>query len=530
MMPTIILNSHERCRQTGLTSTSIPNPLTRLSEREMIRKQTKYHEVLSVVQFFGKKILNLLSDSPLMMLVADNEGHIISIFGDQPIRETLEKLGITEGIQLSEQEMGTNVVHLALSHKQPMQVVGQEHYHEYLHQSACYCVPFQLRFMNNLSGAIALMTAAEYHNPYNLPLLTSMVDSMERELLLRKQSRQQAIINELMINTVNNGVIITDPKGNIIEFNQFAEKITNRSREQVIGNTIFAFEQFGNLLYDVLKFKKRFTDVELIFTNSLEERTICLFDAMPIYNDQQILIGAYCQFRDITERSELEKQIFNAEKYSAVGKLAAGIAHEIRNPLTSVIGFIQLLRTRKQGDPDYEYIDLIYAELETMKRLITEFVLMAKPGSPERRLCDIEALIKDTVHFMESQAHLRNCVIHYDAPNENIHLNVDPSQLKQVFINLIQNAMEAMPAGGKVTISTKIDHLRKELVISVSDEGIGIASDQERDVLTPFFTTKEEGLGLGLSTCVRIVENHKGKITFTSEIGGGTTFFIQSPL
>lgn len=526
MKSTIILQSHERCRQLGFDAGSNPVPGNGLSAKEFAEKQTQYSEVLSVVRFFSNKILKLLEGTPIMMMVADEECNIISLFGDQPIHETLDKLGIKEGIQLNEQEMGTNAVYLALTHKMPLHVIGKEHYHEVLHQSSCYSVPFKLKFMNNLSGAIAMMTAAEYHNPFTLPLLTSMVESMEREL----QSRQQAIINGLMINSVNNGVIIADPQGKIIEFNKVAEKVTNHVRDHVIGSTIFAFEQFGNYLYEVLNNNKRFTDIELIFSNSHEERFVCLFDAMPIYNEQEVLIGAYCQLRDITERCDLEKQIINSEKYSAIGKLAAGIAHEIRNPLTSVMGFIQLLRTRKRNDPDLEYLHLIYSELETMKRLVTEFVLMAKPGSPERRLCDIDALIRETILLMESQALLRNCKLEYSDYGEILQLNIDPSQIKQVLINLIQNAIEAMPSGGKVTVAASVEPVRKQFIINVSDEGIGISNDQLRDVLTPFFTTKEEGLGLGLSTCVRIIENHKGIISFTSKPGSGTTFMIMLPL
>ncbi|AEI41025.1 ATP-binding protein [Paenibacillus mucilaginosus] len=524
----IISESKRRCIEQGMKPDQIPVPVTTLSPLELKRSQNKYHTIISVVDFFGQKLVKMLDGPPIMILIADHEGYVLSLFGDENIRQMMNKLGIVEGMQFSEKEMGTNVVHMALLHNRSIQLVGPQHFHEVLWQTACYCVPFHFKKINNLSGTIAIMTATQYHSPFILPLLTSMVDSMERELLLRQASRDQTIINDLMINTMNNGVIITDDKGNIQEFNSFAEKITNRDRESVIGNPIFAFEQFGNYIYNVLKNKQRFQDIELTFTNSLDHRTICLFDAMPIFGDRGNLIGSYAQFRDITERYDLEKQIITSEKFSAIGKLAAGLAHEIRNPLTSVMGFIYLLRERAKTESESGYLDLIYSELETMKQLVSDFVMMAKPGSPDRKDVVIEDLLRDTVRFMESQAKLTSSTITDYILTDETSMRIDPIQIKQVLINLIQNALEAMPDGGEVKIESRLVN-PNSYQITISDEGIGMTDDEMREVMNPFFTTKEAGLGLGLSTCYRIIENHKGKLSFTSQKGRGTKFTIILP-
>lgn len=525
----MIKESKARCISYGLRSADLPVSLTKLSSWELKKRQNKYYEVLSVVEHLGQKVIHLLSGTPVMILVSDHQGHIISLFGDLSIKETLNRLGMVEGIQLNEREMGTNVVQLALLHKKPVQVIGPEHFHEVLHQSACYCAPFSFHGINPLEGSIALMTTIDLHNPFNLPLLANMVDSMERELLLRQHSRHQTIINDLMINTMKNGIMITDARGNVIDFNQFAQKITNRNRESVIGNPVFDFEQFGNYIYEVLKNKKRFEDIELIFTNSLEHRTICLFDAMPIFNDKGVLLGAYAQFRDITERCELEKQIMISEKYSAIGKLGAGLAHELRNPLTSVMGFIHLMRERCKAESELVQLNLISAELETMKSLISDFVLMAKPASPEMRSCIIEDLIRDTMRFMDSQAILKNCFILDQLNTYDTVLQIDPVQIKQVLINLIQNALDAMPYGGSVSIRTKIDKDENKILILVKDEGLGITEELKSEIMNPFFSTKDSGLGLGLSICYRIIENHKGQLTFISQVGKGTTFTVALP-
>lgn len=529
-MERIINESKANCRSYGLKPEDLPLPFSKLTEWELTRRQIRYHEILSVVDLLSEKVLHLLSGTPVMILVSDDQGYIISLFGDPSIKKTLQQLGMVEGIQLNEKEMGTNVVHLALTHGHPVQVIGPGHYHQALFQSACYCAPFEFKESSPLTGSIALMTTTNFHNPFTLPLLANMVDSMERELLLRQRSRHQTIISDLMINTMKNGVIITDAMGNVIDFNQFAEQITNRTRESVIGNPVFAFEQFGNYIYEVLRNHKRFEDIELTFTISLEDRIICLFDAMPIFNDQRMLLGAYAQFRDITERHKLEKQIVLSEKYSVIGKLGAGLAHEIRNPLTSVMGFIYLMREQCKNEKDLNHLNLIYAELQSMNKLLSDFVLMARPASPVTRSCIIEGLIRDTVQFMEHQAILRNCLIEDRPGTAGTMLLIDAGQIKQVLINLIQNALEAMPDGGTVTIETKLERALGIFSIRIRDTGMGMTEAQMKEVMNPFFTTKDSGLGLGLSTCYRIIENHKGKLTFTSQVGAGTTFTVSLPL
>jgi two-component system, sporulation sensor kinase E len=525
-----IKKSRERCSTMGLNSSDIPIPLTKLTPIELKQNQIKYNEVISVVQYFGEKVQNLLSGTPILILISDHRGFVTHLFGDQIIKEMMVQLGIDEGIQLKEEDMGTNVVNLALENNAPLQIIGNEHFHEVLSSSACYCVPFQFQGLNNLSGAIALMTATQFHSPFTLPLLANMIDSMDRELILRQHSRHQAIIKDIMINTMNNGVIITDSQGIVLEINQSAESLTNRSRDSIIGAPVYAFEQIGNYIYEVLKNKKRFQDVELIFTNSLSKRSTFLFDAMPIFNDQRMLIGGYAQFRDITERCELEKQILTAEKFSAIGKLGAGLAHEIRNPLTAVMGFFYLFRERSKSEYDLTFLNLIYSELKTMEQLITDFVLMAKPSSPDKKPFIIEDLIHHTIRFMDSQAILNNCQLDNRVSSDNTSLYIDSIQIKQVLVNLIQNAIESMPYGGTVTLTSHIEASGGLYFIHVADNGVGMTDDEMNEVLNPFFTTKEAGLGLGLSLCYRIIENHKGKLTFTSQKGFGTTFTIELPI
>ncbi len=193
-----ILESKKRCKELGLDPDKPRIPQNVMSKLDLCRRKDVYEEVLDVVRFFSNKMIKSLEGTPILITITDENGYLLEVLGDDTIRETMSKLGIKPGIQFLEEEMGTNVVSLTIKQNKPIQLIGNNHFHKYLHECACYGVPFHYSDEGNLLGSICIMTAVILHNPFFLMTLTMVVDAIERELLLRKQNRQISKQQELL--------------------------------------------------------------------------------------------------------------------------------------------------------------------------------------------------------------------------------------------------------------------------------------------------------------------------------------------
>lgn len=242
---------------------------------------------------------------------------------------------------------------------------------------------------------------------------------------------------------------------------------------------------------------------------------------------------------------EMEEQVRRADRLAAIGRIAAGMAHEIRNPLASISGSIQLLKEDLQLDGSYQKLmDIVLTETERLDRIITDFLTYARPVPPQLQPCNLNNLIKETIILIRNSPYYSPPIaIELSLTEKEAAILIDPHQIKQVLWNLSINALQAMPSGGILRLSTRwledagryhekrwskgLNSPVAEIV--VADTGIGIPSQDRPRIFDPFFTTKDYGYGLGLAIVYRIIEEHKGYIEVESKEGKGTSFHILLP-
>ncbi|MDI2587579.1 EAL domain-containing protein [Psychrobacillus sp. NEAU-3TGS] len=305
--PYYITESNRMCIEAGMDPYEVSRPKTFLSKSEFEKKRKSYSEILSVVSFFSNKLLDSLKGTPILVVVSDAAGYLLEIEGDETIKSTIEQFGIVLGSLFIQEDTGTNVISLSLQQKHPISLIGEQHYHTFLHGIACYGTAFHYTDDNDLLGSVSIMMPIEFQNPLFLTMLSQAVDSIERELLLRKQNKKLNIMNQIMLSRTRNGIVITDENGITTEFNSFAEKISNNSRDSVMGRNIQESHLTGNYFKEVLEQEKIIENEELKFRDKEGNLIVCLFDAQPIYEEDK-MIGAFGQFRDISDRYLLQEK------------------------------------------------------------------------------------------------------------------------------------------------------------------------------------------------------------------------------
>lgn len=305
--PQYITDANEMCAAAGMDPGEVSPPIHFLNDKDFKKKKKSYSEILSVVSFFSHKLLDSLKGTPILVVVSDADGYLLAIEGDETIKSTSDQFGIQLGAQFTLEDTGTNVVSLSLQEMNPISIIGEQHYHQSLHEIACYGTGFRNTEENDLLGSVSLMMPIWFQNPLYLSMLGQVIDSIERELLLRKQNRKLNIMNQIMLKRTRNAIVITDEKGITTEFNDIAEKLSNNSRESVIGKHIFESPLTGEYFKKVINEEKIINNEEIKFTNFQGNQVVCLFDAQPIYEGEK-MVGAFGQFRDITNRYHLQEK------------------------------------------------------------------------------------------------------------------------------------------------------------------------------------------------------------------------------
>ena len=242
-----------------------------------------------------------------------------------------------------------------------------------------------------------------------------------------------------------------------------------------------------------------------------------------LFGKKQVVLSIV---RYIADRKCMEQQLIRSEKLAVVGELAAGVAHEIRNPLTAIKGFLQLLKEKERNE---QYALVVLEEVERINQIVTDFLLLAKPQDIKLAPIDLHHTLITVHELLRTQCLISNVQIYYQGHADKWIINGNEDHLIQVMINLLNNAIEAMPNGGmiQVNILSLEDNMIK---IQIEDQGIGMTQERINKLGEPFFTTKEKGTGLGLTVSKRIVEAHQGQLLFSSKEGKGTTVDILLPI
>ncbi|RXT05650.1 PAS domain S-box protein [Ammoniphilus sp. CFH 90114] len=346
-----------------------------------------------------------------------------------------------------------------------------------------------------------------------------------------KQKTQQL---EFLIDHNVDPILIFSLQGNVIRVNKAFEETFGWSKVEILSLGLYQLPIVPTeYLHEVRECEAEVRRGKQII--GLETRRLrkdgqilnVMLYISPIEDAKGNLNGWSVTLRDITAWKRSQELLQNTEKLSVAGQLAAGIAHEIRNPITAIKGFVQLMRSG-YGEKK-EYFDIMSSEIERIEHILSELLILAKPQVSRFESKDIRSLIAQVITLLDTQAILKNVEIVTEVHSEFTHLPCDENQLKQVFINFIKNAIEAMPTGGKLLIQIQSTN-REILFIRFIDEGIGMPEEVLAKLGQPFFTTKDKGTGLGYMISKKIIENHFGEVHIRSELNKGTTIEISFSL
>lgn len=322
-------------------------------------------------------------------------------------------------------------------------------------------------------------------------------------------------MNELILENSIDGVITVDNDGLITLMNPAAERMTGHRFVDVIGqpySVIVDDDNFQSPLLDTLFNGIDHVGVAVDFP--VAKHILQISSSTNHLRDHQgRIIGALVIFKDITEQKEVERLMQQTERLVAIGEMMAGIAHEIRNPLASVRGFVQYLQTETSQAEREEYLGIILKEVDSINRVIQQLLDFSAPSKNYYTSVYLSELIQEALQFINLSNQSENIRFHLSLDDTLSMLYVDKELIKQALINLLINAMQAIKGEGLIKITTLLSTSGKYQIIRIKDNGEGIRSELMEKIFTPFFTTKASGTGLGLSMVQKIVASHKGKVT-----------------
>ncbi|MFQ3619768.1 MAG: ATP-binding protein [Spirochaetales bacterium] len=364
------------------------------------------------------------------------------------------------------------------------------------------------------------------------------IDKLDRQQIsaLVSQLAQENDRLEVVLDSMTDGIMVTDTENRLVLYNKAAERLIPFSTLQEVYEkkvwSVIEDMEIADFVHSVLEKQETVRDREFSLRIGGEIRTLSC-SVLPLVRNGKIQ-GNLFHIEDVTEKRSKEVRLRRAESLASLTTLAAGVAHEIKNPLGAIGIHIQLMKKSLQvkGKPSkrvlMKHLEVVNEEVERLNKIVVDFLFAVRPMDANLELRDLNAIIYDLVKFVEVEAAQADVKLNVKLTEGLPKLLLDEKYIKQAVLNLVKNSLSAMPEGGILTLST--DRKGDYVKLQVIDTGIGIPPEYLDKIFEPYFTTKEFGSGLGLTIVYKIVKEHQGEITVDSEPGKGTAVTIKLPV
>ncbi|RHW37236.1 PAS domain S-box protein [Neobacillus notoginsengisoli] len=381
-----------------------------------------------------------------------------------------------------------------------------------------------IHLLDPLYHSVLSSVIAHYNDILSTTQFALEESAADLKITLTELAELKKVLNEATI------FAVMDEKDNYMYVNEKFCEISKYSKEELIGKNPVILDcgyQSREFFKEVLENLNNGKVWNGQILNRAKDGTLYWVDStlVPFLDKNGKRYKHISIQYDITEQKRTEETLLKAEKLSMVGELAAGFAHEIRNPLTTIKGFVQLLT---ETTKETVFTRTILDEIDRINSIVSDFMIFARPHSTDFTECNLASILQDAGKFLEPEAMLKNVILITHFPQKEVFITGEKNQLKQVFLNIIKNAIEAIPNGGIVSIL--LEEHEKAAIVTIKDSGVGLTEEQLAKLGEPFFTTKATGNGLGLMVTYKIIRDHRGTIDVHSEgPGKGTAFTVTFP-
>ncbi|MGH9340691.1 MAG: two-component system sensor histidine kinase NtrB [Acidobacteriota bacterium] len=354
----------------------------------------------------------------------------------------------------------------------------------------------------------------------------------ERLHSTRRELGAARMLHENIVNSIRGGLMTLDLEGRITSLNQAAEEICGCTEEQLLLkplSVIFPESVLQQILESNFRLTSRALRIEFWMTKRREDALFLGMSCSPLLSQEKETIGYVLSFQDLTDIQKREEEVKFKEKMAAIGQMSADMAHEIRNPLGSLYGSIQVLQSElRLSDEKARLVDIVLRECERLNNIVGDFLAYAGPQASSPQYVDIVPLVRETAEIFKNNPDWKEGhLFQISSCAEALECMADPDQLKQVIWNILQNAARAMPNGGKLSINLTNGDSR--VLLSFKDQGIGMKTEQKKRLFQPFHSGFKKGSGLGMAIVYQIVQQHHGLIDVRSRPGEGTEIVISLP-